>query len=649
MTFDISKLVPVEMADGYYIVSEDWLIAGLPFPPLSEADGLIRSGYKRRSGTLHMEGLSHPATIFTPPDGDDQIFAAPEKVENYSQDADDAAEISDVTEGELGRFWSEVHSRFGKAEGIIPEQRVQIIGGFVEPRLSVGTDHEEPISWGELRKHNYLLVSGAPGSGKTTLLRHWLLWHANSTHPQHGEILPICLSLRHYRPDTPVETALRKEAVETGAPWLGRDIKAYAAQGKLAIAFDGLDELPSEDRDQAIEQISTFTSRYPTCRYMVTTRPDVGLHLHVGLKKARILPFDRSRARQLAYHRLYETGTWKTFTSKVEAEPALDWIAGNPLALSLMIGRYLRREIAPSYVGEIIAAVVDMFVDSWDSSRGIIRTRQLALSPAEKRKILSGLVSIENSLESSNVQLLNGIRRSYDQTALLSMIGEHTGLIVRENASSWKFTSSVLEDYFKATSLVSKLASQAANFRNLLRKPLTAVESQVARFIGFMSSDAGDQIDEILKRSHASELSTAVRLTDVLSQGLTVRPSTLIAYSSYVAATLRETIRASRDVPSSVKSAEPFTLELAFAGQSSKFAEECAALLAALHRSRESAGAEALIRFIEANPQANLDPVRALLRADGELKVEIDRAMVTCKVSEILPAVPAGPNDLAVS
>ena len=294
-----------------------------------------------------------------------------------------------------------LHSRYGLSEGILPEQRAHILGGFVEPRLALTKGEPSLIPWGELREQNYLLVSGAPGSGKTTLLRHWLLWHADRTRRGDATVLPLCVSLRHFTSSDTMESSLRREAVEMGAPWLGRDLRAYARRGMLAVAFDGLDEVPAEYRNLAMRSISEFTRSFPYCRYLVTTRPQVGIQLDVGLLRADLLPLDRSRCRQLAYHRLYETKSWKTFTAKVEAEPALDWVVGNPLALSLIIARFLRHEITPSYVTEIIAGVVDMFVDGWDASRGVVRTKNRNLSPAEKRKIL-GKFAARRKLEVSD-------------------------------------------------------------------------------------------------------------------------------------------------------------------------------------------------------------------------------------------------------
>ena len=529
----------------------------------------------------------------------------------------------------------------------LPEQRAHILGGFVEPRLALTKGEPSLIPWGELREQNYLLVSGAPGSGKTTLLRHWLLWHADRTRRGDATVLPLCVSLRHFTSSDTMESSLRREAVEMGAPWLGRDLRAYARRGMLAVAFDGLDEVPAEYRNLAMRSISEFTRSFPYCRYLVTTRPQVGIQLDVGLLRADLLPLDRSRCRQLAYHRLYETKSWKTFTAKVEAEPALDWVVGNPLALSLIIARFLRHEITPSYVTEIIAGVVDMFVDGWDASRGVVRTKNRNLSPAEKRKIL-GKFAARRKLGVSDgdaTPLASEINAGYGEESLLSMLSEHTGLLTRQDRGVWAFRSSALEEYFRATVLVSALTSKAGEFRKLLKGPISAGTTYLARFISFMSSDADDQIDGLLRRTKPKELGVAAKLTDVLSQSLPTKRSTLFGYANLVVAALDDQL-------SNVEINRKVTLPNVFlsftvstVGMTPYIATALGALIAALHRSRDGVGAETILAVIESGRHPHLTAIQELLRTNGELQESRTHDSITWKVVEILPDVPAGPTE----
>jgi len=635
MTDPTVDLIPVEPQGDHYVVSEDWLAAGLEFPSRVLEHRLLEQGYCRSPGRVHFEGRSWAATILLSPQGDDQTFAL---LVLDRPDVDDPEEpdIAPATAEEMERFWDETHSRFGRAEGVLPEQRAEILSAFVEPRLAVG-DETTPVPWGDLRRHNYLLVSGAPGSGKTTLLRHWLLWHADKGRLADGDLLPISLSLRHYRPEITVEVALRREAESIGAAWLSRDLKAYAAKGRLAVAFDGVDELAFEDRALAMSQIASFTEHYPSCRYLVTTRPEVSVDLSVGLKRAQLLPLDRPRVRQMAYHRLYETGSWKTFTCKVEAEPALDWVISNPLALSFMIARFLRREIAPSYVGEIVGAVIDLFIDGWDASRGIVRTRERALSPAEKRKILS---RISSAGQFDDLQLIGEARKLADESDLYAMLSEHTGLLRHD--ARWRFRSEVVEEFFRAGVTVSSLASRASEFRTLLKKPLGSAASHLARFIGFMSSDAGDRIDDILKSPPADSFPLAVHLTDVLSQGMTIRPSILDAYATYVAATLDAAVSNTFSVSASENGVSSLTVTRR--SSSGLPLEDIVLLLHALHRARDSVSARTLETVLSGRRSKSLDCISRLIHADGELQVTRSDDAATLKVVAIMPELSTGPG-----
>ncbi|WP_288409641.1 NACHT domain-containing protein [uncultured Sphingomonas sp.] len=601
----------------------------------------MRRGYKVHKGVVHINGRSQQATILDPPDDGDQSFA---DIGERIVDPDEDCLPSEVSSEEIEQYWSVVQDRFGRSEGILPEQRAEILTSFVEPKLALSLSGSKAVTWGNLRESSYLLVSGAPGSGKTTLLRQWLLWHADRRRRGAAELLPLCLSLRDYNPDESVETALVRQAAQVGAHWLASDFKTFANRGLLAIGFDGLDEVPVEDRQAALDRLSHFTSVFPRCRYLVTTRPGIDVQLDVGLEQADLLPFDQSRVRQLAYYRLHSMGAWKNFTTRMEAEPALSWIMGNPLALTLVMSRYLRREIRPSFVGEIVEAVIEMFVDTWDSSRGIVRTRNRMLSPAAKRKVLAWVAEGRHLEKDVVLPIGDTVTDSSQNAKVLAMLSEHTGLLKASDDGIWSFSSSVFREYFNATMSVSALTSKAGAFRRLLTRPLENARSHIARFVGFLSSDIDSQILEVLNKLGTPELATAVHLTDVVSQGLPLKRSTLDKYALFVSTALKEPLQ-SVHAGHSPASHCAFCLHLALAAKDQLKINDLEALMAALHRSRDGIAAGALRTFLQADKAPHLQAIEELLNAEGELSVERSDENITWKVTELMPEVPSGPPE----
>lgn len=637
-----SELIPVDSQDGFYIVSEGWLTADIPFPDASARARLERRGYTAIKGRVHIDGRARRAVILAPPGGNDQFFAELEDAPPRSGEAD----LPEGTSEEVERYLNALQVRFGRSEGVLPEQRAEIATEFVEPRLELSSGDRETVTWGRLREKSYLLVSGAPGSGKTTLLRQWMMWQADRTRRGEGSFLPICLPLRGFDPHDTVENALRREAERTDAPWLARSLREYAGRGMLAIAFDGLDEVAVEDRDAAIRRLADFTNQFPDCRYLVTTRPGIKVDLDVGLLRADILPFDSPRLRQFVYYRLHSQGSWKSFATKVEAEPALEWIIGNPLALSLVIARYLRREIKPSLVSEIVSAVVDMFLDSWDSSRGIVRTRHATMSPAIKRKLLAALADQRPGADDVHIPIQGAMEEDQSREAALAMLSEHTGLLRKEAGGAWVFKDSVLRDFFRATLWVTALASRAGDFRSLLRKPLSSTRTDLASFVAFMSSDVDAQIREVLLKRTGPELATAARLTEVISQGLALRKSTLASYAQLVAEVLAEPLRTAKVTNSDHQSHIVFCFSVAMPPEQSIADADLETLVAALHRSRDGVGADAIRTLIQSDGhEGALHTIKQLLAADGELRIERTGDRMTWTVADILPNVPSGPEE----
>lgn len=625
-----AELIPVEAIDGHYVVSEDWLTADLPFPSLSARTNLIRQGYTVHPGTLHWQGRACRAEILQPASDHDQLFAALEAGDAIPDDS----EFADVSPDDVEQYWLKLYSRFGHSEGVLPDQCADISTDFVEPRLALAFGDQRAVTWGRLRENNYLLVSGAPGSGKTTLLRHWLLWHAERTRRGEAEVYPLCLPLRSFRADETVEAALRREAEVVGAPWLASDLKAYARKGALAIAFDGVDEVPEEDRRDALARLGEFTKTFPHCRYFVTTRPGISVETDVGLVRADLLPLDRARLRQFIYYRLHGEESWKSFATRVEAEPALTWVASNPLALTYVAARFRRRELKPTFIGEILSAVADLFLDSWDSSRGIVRTRKRALSPSMKRKLLAWVAHHGEVKPEAEVPLLETFEAPRPASALLATLSEHTGLLVK-NAAGWAVGDRAFEDYFLAITWVSALRSRALEFRRLLGRPLSSARSNLAGLIAFMSSDADGQIDEVLRKLTEPDIATAVRLTDVISQNPALLRSTLELYARLITSVLETSFKSAQlneNAPHYV-----FSFSVKVPNRNETLPTELGEFVAALHRSRDGIGAEAVRAAIKSADRSYLKAIELLYQAEGKLHVARSGDLLTWTVAEIMP------------
>ena len=192
------------------------------------------------------------------------------------------------------------------------------------------------------RSHRWVIL-GDPGSGKTTLLRHLALSLAREVDPKWT---PIFVSLPRFL-QTRAENffdAIDHEfhaALELPRNALETTLQSRVRKGRLLVLFDGLDEVPQDQRDQAKSFLKAFGDRWPQSPIIVTSRP-IGMERLSGkYRNLRLLPFEREQKVQFlaSWFGLGESQDWSAAeiaVQQIEAMPTLTDLASNPLYLTLM-------------------------------------------------------------------------------------------------------------------------------------------------------------------------------------------------------------------------------------------------------------------------------------------------------------------------
>ena len=142
------------------------------------------------------------------------------------------------------------------------------------------------------------VIRGDPGSGKTTLLRH-CTW---------------CLAGEPERPWTPIFASLPRlmesgefllDAREKSLRRAGHKVEGLAAlldqegrEGRLLVMLDGLDEVKSQDRGEAVRYIMDLSRRWPASPVVVATRPIGYIPFDARFREVDVLPLDDARRRE---------------------------------------------------------------------------------------------------------------------------------------------------------------------------------------------------------------------------------------------------------------------------------------------------------------------------------------------------------------
>ncbi|MEU6367969.1 NACHT domain-containing protein [Streptomyces sp. NPDC046931] len=114
-----------------------------------------------------------------------------------------------------------------------------------------------------------LVITGAPGAGKTTLVVALML--ALIRNRDQGDPVPVRIPVAHWDPTKPLDTLLLDHLTDVyDCP---RDVTAdLVRQGLVLPVLDGLDEMPSAQRDSVVPLLGRWLSAFPA--HIVTCRRD---------------------------------------------------------------------------------------------------------------------------------------------------------------------------------------------------------------------------------------------------------------------------------------------------------------------------------------------------------------------------------------
>ncbi|PSN18393.1 hypothetical protein C7271_12760 [filamentous cyanobacterium CCP5] len=159
--------------------------------------------------------------------------------------------------------------RFESVEALEEVYRGKSVRGFT-------TQERTPQDGtGVVNAHPKLTVLGQPGAGKSTFLRRLGLaaFQDQAENSFMFQCIPVLLELKRFNP-TQIDLlgAVAKELANFGFP----ETPEYAAkaleQGNLLVLLDGLDKVPKDIFNPAIEAIQDFVTRYDQTRFITSCR-----------------------------------------------------------------------------------------------------------------------------------------------------------------------------------------------------------------------------------------------------------------------------------------------------------------------------------------------------------------------------------------
>ncbi|GAA3774786.1 NACHT domain-containing protein [Streptomyces phyllanthi] len=335
-----------------------------------------------------------------------------------------------------------------------------------------------------LRRARHSVVLGVPGAGKTMLLRHeTLMWARRRIRDDRRRVdlgdlrdIPVLLELHRLNkdPELSLEQHIVRHFARHGFPRADNWVNRALEQGRLALYFDGLDEVSTDLRALAVELLKEFRDTYADCRIVVTCR--------VAVYEGQFTEFDQTlRVRDLDEHlirRFLGGWPWRAGTAADSVDqllgalrdtPEIMQLARNPLLLTLIAYLYDFRyggtdQVLPHTRAEFYKQVIDDLLSD--------RRRRSAFPHPVKKAVLLRLALVAQDVPSGThdrlalpeAEVLNATREVLesqgrdpaDAENVLTEIVERSGLLLAvDNGERYQFAHLTLQEYLAAAVLAA--------------------------------------------------------------------------------------------------------------------------------------------------------------------------------------------------
>lgn len=325
-----------------------------------------------------------------------------------------------------------------------------------------------------IRAHERLLVLGEPGMGKTVALER-MMWETTQADEP---IVPIFVPLLFFQGS--LIEAVRVALSETGQLHFDelKTVRTFLRQTRCLIMFDGLNEVPGQQREKVVGAIADFLREFSHHRYLVTSRSQDELWKKLRatevIKEAVVI--QRITDEQVRGYLMAHLGESKGKDLHDRLNECLRGLSRTPLLLWMVKEAGLEGKELPGNRGELF----DLFVNKM-----LTRDEKLKLMFPwwAKRRVLAYLaLNLQEAHQLAYereraVEIIAESKINYEAEAILNEMLLH-GLL--QGKQQIRFLHQSVQEYFVARALleVARAERQAPTWQRvsqrLLRRNLAA-------------------------------------------------------------------------------------------------------------------------------------------------------------------------------
>jgi hypothetical protein len=366
----------------------------------------------------------------------------------------------------------------------------------------------------------YLMVFGGPGIGKSTFLRKVGLeaLKGNQGNYQH-RLIPVFLELKKFKEsEINIQALIEKEFEICGFPDVQKNVSKKLAEGKLLILLDGLDEVPTENRENVIGKIQDFVDQHKQNRFILSCRTaarTTNLNRFINIEVAE---FDDQQIQDFIGH-------WFSLEADKEAETAKNcWelltqseyeaaksLAHTPLLLTFLCLTYRRTLSFPTNRSSLYERALRIFLEEWSAEKQLTSHRNLVyegLNIDLEEGLLSEIAYlnfVEDHLFLEKRELVKQIKihlqqnlnapQTLDGEKVLKTIELEQGILVEQASDVYSFSHLTLQEYLTARYIVENDL-----YENIVKNYLT--ETRWHEVFLLISGLLRGKINQLFKADH---------------------------------------------------------------------------------------------------------------------------------------------------
>ncbi len=372
-------------------------------------------------------------------------------------------------------------------------------------------EHERVAAQEVANRERRLLIMGDPGSGKSTFVKYvaYVLaqaglapdpssWLARLAPWEHETLLPVYVELRqvaafaddHRSASGTLLLSYLHHLVETWeleAFWPEMDGLLRDGEGGMLFLFDGLDEVPTAQRQLVVDAVNAFCSRRGKHRFVVTCRPYAYIGQPWQLRRfyeTTLAPFSDEQIDNFVsnwYEQLAERGRLKRSDAGERARQLqqavlrsdLRGLAERPLLLTVMAQLHTFAGKLPEDRTQLYADAVQLLLQRWEQrthTEGGVLDR-LNLPDLKMSDLEAGLYEVafraqaagrlegtadvdEANLRSWLAPYLGG---DWNRAGtFVEYIRERAGLLVRHKTDAYTFPHRSFQEFLAACHLLGE-------------------------------------------------------------------------------------------------------------------------------------------------------------------------------------------------